>query len=400
MSEVMNGTGDDRVMFKAFDSNMECRGYEFKAGETYTLEGEVEVFEGGFHACYTPLAVLDSYPPTKGTRYAKITASGGWSECGERAANRQITVNEELGEAGLVRAAVDVAHGRGLLMHSVQDRDNCASVTPSDFGFAAASGARSAALATGSYSLAAAHGCSSAALADRMDSLAVARGAHSIALSHEIRSMSVVKGDYSLARAKGECGVSAVLGDQSEAVAEGGASVAAVNGSGSRARARQMCSVAASNGPFSSAAADCRDSIAAANDGHVLASCLGDNSVAVARGGESVAQCAGDRSCALALGRMCVARASGDASAAVVSGPLSQAVAECADSIAFAFGAGSIASGALGSYLVLAEVESDGRHSLRVLGVRAVRVDGEAIKPGQPYQLKGGEVVAVNQTVA
>ena len=47
------------------------------------------------------------------------------------------------------------------------------------------------------------------------------------------------------------------------------------------------------------------------------------------------------------------------------------------------------AKAALGCWLVLTERDDD----LNILGVQAVQVDGETIKPGVYYTLKGGEIV-------
>lgn len=83
------------------------------------------------------------------------------------------------------------------------------------------------------------------------------------------------------------------------------------------------------------------------------------------------------------------AATSGDYSTAATSGGYSTAVVEGKESIALAGGYKSMAKGALGCWLVLAE-RDDENH---ILGVKAIKVDGDQIKADTFYMLKDGEVV-------
>ena len=78
----------------------------------------------------------------------------------------------------------------------------------------------------------------------------------------------------------------------------------------------------------------------------------------------------------------------GDRSAATNTGNRSAATVEGEESIAVVTGYGSKAKGALGCWLVLTE-RDENRH---ILGVKAVKVDGEAVKPDRWYMLKNGEI--------
>lgn len=48
--------------YKGFNKDMTCRGFQFKAGETYETS-EAKLCECGFHACEAPLAVFSYYSP-------------------------------------------------------------------------------------------------------------------------------------------------------------------------------------------------------------------------------------------------------------------------------------------------------------------------------------------------
>ncbi len=82
----------------------------------------------------------------------------------------------------------------------------------------------------------------------------------------------------------------------------------------------------------------------------------------------------------------------GDCSAATNTGDWSAATVEGKESIAVVTGYESKAKGSLGCWLVL--TERDG--NWHILGVKAVKVDGEYVKPDQWYMLKNGEITECN----
>lgn len=83
----------------------------------------------------------------------------------------------------------------------------------------------------------------------------------------------------------------------------------------------------------------------------------------------------------------------GDYSAATNTGNWSAATVNGKGSIAIVTGVDSKASGAIGCWLVLTERGDWNGDTYPIKEVRAVKVDGEAIKPGVFYKLENGEVV-------
>ena len=117
----------------------------------------------------------------------------------------------------------------------------------------------------------------------------------------------------------------------------------------------------------------------------------GDWSAATNTGGCSAATNTGDCSAATNTGDWSAATNTGDWSAATNTGDRSAATVEGKESIAIVTGNGSKASGKRGCWLVLTERDK-GNH---VLGVQAVKVDGETIKEDTFYMLSGGKVTEV-----
>ena len=92
-------------------------------------------------------------------------------------------------------------------------------------------------------------------------------------------------------------------------------------------------------------------------------------------------------------GNYSAATNTGDYSAATNTGNYSAATVDGKESIAIVTGVDSKASGALGCWLVLTDRGGWNGDTFPIKEVRAVKVDGEIIKPGVFYKLENGEVV-------
>ena len=134
-----------------------------------------------------------------------------------------------------------------------------------------------------------------------------------------------------------------------------------------------------------SAATNTGDRSAATNTGdRSAATNTGNCSAATNTGYCSAATNTGDRSAATNTGNYSAATNTGNCSAATVDGK---------ESIAIVTGVDSKASGAIGCWLVLTERGGWNGNTYPIKEVRAVKVDGETIKPGVFYKLENGEVV-------
>ena len=117
----------------------------------------------------------------------------------------------------------------------------------------------------------------------------------------------------------------------------------------------------------------------------------GNRSAATNTGYRSAATNTGYRSAATNTGYSRAATNTGNRSAATNTGDCSAATVEGKESIAIVTGNGSKASGKRGCWLVLTERDNKNH----VLGVQAVKVDGETIKEDAFYTLSGGKVTEV-----
>ena len=59
-TKVVNVNGKYKA-YKAFNSNMTCRGFQYEEGKTYEIDGELELCKRGFHSCLNFLDVFNYY---------------------------------------------------------------------------------------------------------------------------------------------------------------------------------------------------------------------------------------------------------------------------------------------------------------------------------------------------
>ena len=136
---------EEITSFKGFNDKWECRGFQFKLGETFHHDGPVKACESGFHACEYPLDVFNYYPPA-GNRFAVVKQSGDLSRHNgdTKVASKSISIMAEINIAGLVKAAIEYTTSRC----NPVDPDSPASATGYQ-GAASATGEASVAAATG-----------------------------------------------------------------------------------------------------------------------------------------------------------------------------------------------------------------------------------------------------------
>ncbi|MGH8446436.1 MAG: DUF7666 domain-containing protein [Solimonas sp.] len=152
--------------YKGFDDKLQCRGFQYQVGGTYTHDGAVRACHGGFHACEYPLNVFDYYAPA-GSRFAVVEQGGKIArESGgdTKLASERITIKAEIGLPGLIKAAIEYTFSRA---HPV-DPNSPASAT-GDQGAASASGAAAVAIGTGACSKARAGADGAIVLVNRDD---------------------------------------------------------------------------------------------------------------------------------------------------------------------------------------------------------------------------------------
>ena len=94
--------------YKAFDKNMQCRGFQYEVGKEYEMDGEIKCCNRGFHACKSPMEVWDYYDMLD-SRYAEVEQSGkiDAGENSTKVCSSRIKIKAELKLADIINIGVE-----------------------------------------------------------------------------------------------------------------------------------------------------------------------------------------------------------------------------------------------------------------------------------------------------
>ena len=196
---------EKNIAYKAFDQNMQCRGFQFEVGAHYEHNGKVEPCKSGFHACKNPLDVWNYYPIN--SRYAIVEIAGDIVDSGSdsKVVCSNISIAQEITLTELIN-------------HSVTYMLNvCYGELAGDDSKLAASGYNSKLAASGNYSNLAASGYNSKLAASGDDSKLAASGNYSNLAASGYNSKLAASGYNSKLAASGKNSICMAAGYASTA---------------------------------------------------------------------------------------------------------------------------------------------------------------------------------------
>jgi len=192
--------------FKGFNSDLKCRGFQFKVGKEYTHSGTISLCNSGFHFCENPLSTLGFYGPN-GSRFAEVEGS----DVSDETADDTKRVAKKL----LIVAELSLHHlcqlGAKFILDKVNFKDSKETNT----------GQQSAATNTGTRSAATNTGYQSAATNTGEQSAATNTGTRSAATNTGYQSAATNTGTLSAATNTGEQSAATNTGYQSAATNTG-----------------------------------------------------------------------------------------------------------------------------------------------------------------------------------
>lgn len=151
-------------LYKGFDKDLKCRGYQFEVGKEYEEE-KADICDCGFHACENPLDVFGYYPPAD-SRYCEVDLDVNDQKSDDsKRVGKRIKINAEIGLPGLIKAGVEYIKDQVDWEHAKVSNtgDRSAATNTGDWSAATNTGDQSAATVTGKESIAMAVGYDSKA---------------------------------------------------------------------------------------------------------------------------------------------------------------------------------------------------------------------------------------------
>ena len=327
--------------YKAFDKNMQCRGFQYEVGKEYEMDGEIKCCDRGFHACKSPMEVWDHYDMLS-SRFAEVEQSGKIDEEGNstKVCSSRIKIKAELKLADIIKVGVewlkDITSPTKVKTDIAKNNNGGYSAKIGSSGCSAKIGS------SGDYAQIGSSGCS-AKIGSSGDSAQIGSSGDSAKI--------------------GSSGCSAKIGSSGDSAQIGSSGDSAKIGS-----------------------SGCSAKIGSSGDYAKIGS--GGDSAQIGSSGYSAK--IGSSGCSAKIG------SSGDSAQIGSSGDYAQIYSTGEDSVVMCAGKESKAKAKVGSWITLTEWEWNDDKKRRVpLCVKTEYVDGNNIKADTWYQLQNGEFVEV-----
>ena len=93
--------------YKAFNKNMQCRGFQYEVGKEYNIDGNIECCRQGFHACKSPMETWYYYSMLN-SRFAEVEQSGKIDiDMGTKICSSHIKIKKEIDLADFIDLGID-----------------------------------------------------------------------------------------------------------------------------------------------------------------------------------------------------------------------------------------------------------------------------------------------------
>lgn len=237
-SHVEKKEGRSMKLYKGFNPDMTCRGYQFEENKTYTHEGKVKLCKSGFHACKNPLDCFAYYNPAESVYHeVEMEDMSDERKDDSKVVGKVIKIGARLSIGKMAQAAVDYSSRH-------VDKTKQQQVMAGDYP--TVSNTEFCSVASSTEFCSTASNTGNCSVSNNMGTCSVASntGNHSVANNTGFRSATSVTGFRSAASNAGDYSVASSIGNRSTAEVSGNQSVAIAMGRDSKARGAKGCWIA------------------------------------------------------------------------------------------------------------------------------------------------------------
>ncbi|MBR1536012.1 MAG: hypothetical protein IJ630_03645 [Treponema sp.] len=228
-------------MYKGFDKDLKCRGFQFEVGKEYSESGDIKCCENGFHCCENPFDVFDFYPIIDDdcnlNRFCEVEGSGKADKEEEKTAFSKLKVKAEIGIKGFISAFIEIV--KESVKTEKDDSDYSQLASSGDSSQLASSGDSSKLASSGNSSKLASSGNSSKLASSGDYSQLASSGDYSKLASSGNSSKLASSGDYSQLASSGNSSKLASSGNFSKLASSGEHSVIYCAGNNCKAKAKK-----------------------------------------------------------------------------------------------------------------------------------------------------------------
>jgi hypothetical protein len=175
------------VAYKGFSPELQCQGYQFAVGKTFTHDGPVKACSSGFHACEAPFDVWSYYDFGTGNRFCRVHLSGKTDrhEGDSKIAAETVFIETELTLGEMIRAGVKYEIDSAFKDAEVDSGNYATNASSGNYATNASSGDYATNASSGNYATNEAHGERSTIAAAGLNSLAKGVAGTAIALPYK-----------------------------------------------------------------------------------------------------------------------------------------------------------------------------------------------------------------------
>ena len=137
--------------FKGFTRDLKCRGFQFKEGETFEVQGKPKLCEHGFHACEDPVDCFSYYAPSE-SEYHEVELEDVSPERKEdsKVVAKRIKIGAKLSLKDMIASSIALRFSKTTVEPGAHtDKERCSASATGYKGAASATGDNGAASATG-----------------------------------------------------------------------------------------------------------------------------------------------------------------------------------------------------------------------------------------------------------